>query len=461
MARLARQEAVEALQGSQPRGIRRRVGEVADIDNFTDPSTDVSRINSEGIVEGLVSMDYDAVGLGMYELSYTQEDLWALLGKAGLPLMAANLEFSTPALGADHSSDLNELIKPYRLVEKADGFSVGVIHLIDDKVDEVIGKQNGFTLGEAGAAARKVLNAHGEEADYWIVTIADTRQRGTSPDVLAELPGVMQVIGFRLRNPVDEFEFENPKLPIFLDPPYRNARDVVRTVTVFRPGDEPPYIEAKRFAIPDEITPDDRISSIIEALAPRLERLELEEAERALNAQTHPFYLGYETCRKCHEEIVDHQLTMHHAQAMKSLREKGQERSAACVKCHVVGHPNLDGVTGSQGWNLIENQEIMQGVHCESCHGPGEYHATAKYAESFGEAVPADIAAVLSEDGRGEHGIIRGDENTCIVCHDELNSPNFDFDLYWPKIEHNLEMVFTPPEGGGSHGEDKSDGEGH
>ena len=470
MARLLRKEREKsATQTPEDRG-RIPVSMLLDIGNFTDPSTDVSRVNSDGVVVGMQTLEYDAVGLGMYELTYTQADLWALLGESGLPLTTANLEFTTPGKGEDYSGQLNELIKPYEVVELEGGLTIGVIHLIDDKVDEVIGKLNGFSLSEAGEAARGVLSAHQAEADYWVVTIADTRQRGTSPDTLAKLPGALQVIGFRHKNPIENYESDTPELPVFLDPPYRNARDVVRTVTVFGKADQPPYIKADRFAIPDTISPDDQVQVVIDDLADRLEQIELAAAEAALNAETHPFYMGHETCIKCHENIVLQQLTTPHAHAMESLREKGQDRSAACVMCHVVGHPLLPGVTGSHGWNIVENQEVMQGVHCESCHGPSEYHVVVEYAKSFDKPVPEEVLAKLSEDGRDEfgHWPLDEPEKSCLVCHDELNSPDFDFDTYWPKIEHTSDMEFVPPEGmeipepGGSEGGEAAEtGSGH
>ena len=27
--------------------------------------------------------------------------------------------------------------------------------------------------------------------------------------------------------------------------------------------------------------------------------------------------------------------------------------------------------------------------------------------------------------------------NNCLECHDLDNSPNFDFDTYWPQVEHD------------------------
>jgi hypothetical protein len=35
-----------------------------------------------------------------------------------------------------------------------------------------------------------------------------------------------------------------------------------------------------------------------------------------------------------------------------------------------------------------------------------------------------------------DRGIVRGDLNACLRCHDEYNSPRFEKDSYWAKIRH-------------------------
>ena len=42
------------------------------------------------------------------------------------------------------------------------------------------------------------------------------------------------------------------------------------------------------------------------------------------------------------------------------------------------------------------------------------------------------------EEGEGsEHGQKMGTVvDKCLQCHDEDNSPEFDFQLYWPKVKH-------------------------
>lgn len=66
----------------------------------------------------------------------------------------------------------------------------------------------------------------------------------------------------------------------------------------------------------------------------------------------------------------------------------------------------------------------FKNVQCENCHGPGSLHASAPTDPQFLKTV----AVELEEFRRN---------NRCITCHSEDDSPNFDLDRYWPKVNHN------------------------
>lgn len=434
MARLARQEREAALRPHAADKGRPAAAMLIDVGNFASNNDEVTRINSVGIVRGLATLDYDAVGLGHKELAYPQDELWKLLGNSKLPLTAANLRFTTPPAGEDLSAELGALVSDYLIVETDPGYRVGIIHVIDVKVQEVIGELNGFELSDAAQAVRRILDAHGSEADYWLLSVADASQGGTGPEAFRQMPELIQIIGFKGQRLREKMDDAPPSPPYFVDPPYTKAKDVLRSVTFFKQNQTPPVVQMERLAVPESVNPDEQVQAIIAELAPQLERLEVEQA-MALQ-EVHPVYVGYESCRACHAEVVEQQLTTHHVEALTSLVEKDQARSAACLPCHVVGHARLPGVTSSGGWNVINDQLEMRGVRCESCHGPGEYHVAAMTARATGGGLPAGLADVLAAEGRSALGLQPAGEQTCLVCHDELNSRDFNFERYWAQIAH-------------------------
>ena len=83
--------------------------------------------------------------------------------------------------------------------------------------------------------------------------------------------------------------------------------------------------------------------------------------------------LGYESCRKCHQQQIEtltrtsHFLTyetLHRSAASKaickSLGIRSVKRSERCVRCHYTPEVSKRGV------------KAQSGISCESCHGPAQ-----------------------------------------------------------------------------------------
>ena len=125
-------------------------------------------------------------------------------------------------------------------------------------------------------------------------------------------------------------------------------------------------------------------------------------------------YSGQERCQVCHEkEHVQWSLTGH-AYAFKSVQRKGKEDDPACVSCHVTGW-------GKPGGFVIDDKNdawILEGVQCESCHGPG-YEACSAFTGIKAKKKTAEQWKSL-----------------CLSCHTEKESLNFSFLRRFPKILH-------------------------
>ncbi len=419
--KMERQEALKpkpADRGHDPAVV------LLDIGNFSNALSKVTRAEAGGVVKSMAKLEYDAVGLGSQELEYSQADLLALLSPAGLPLTTANLRFIAPATGEDKSSELNALIKPYQVKQLTDGFTIGLIHVIDLNVLSRLGQKTGFELKEPAAAVSEVMQAHGAEAQLWILSIADPRNNTADRDKLAAIPDLTLLIGYPRRTPLADEPQQAAAVPYLVAPPFERAKDIVRATIGFTADGAIETALAEEVMIPDTVTPDEYVQTLVDEIQPELERLTNEEAEMQDQPGVHPRYVGTTACATCHPAIVKQLSASHHTQAYETLKAKDQQRSAACLPCHVTGY-NKAG-----GWNILKNteREELRGVHCESCHGPGEYHVALK----TDAPVPADLTA----NGRNAAGLLTAGEQTCKVCHDEPNSPKFDFASYWPKIMH-------------------------
>lgn len=78
-------------------------------------------------------------------------------------------------------------------------------------------------------------------------------------------------------------------------------------------------------------------------------------------------YTGGEACTDCHEEAAAFWKKTVHAEAWKTLVDRGQQFDLDCIGCHVTG---WDKPGGS---NLGHNDKLRD-VQCETCHGPGSIH---------------------------------------------------------------------------------------
>ena len=84
-------------------------------------------------------------------------------------------------------------------------------------------------------------------------------------------------------------------------------------------------------------------------------------------------YLGYENCRKCHQQQVDKLITTQHFKSFETThrfhkakafcRELGIrsiKRDARCIRCHYTPEESTRGI------------RAQSGISCESCHGPSK-----------------------------------------------------------------------------------------
>ena len=90
-----------------------------------------------------------------------------------------------------------------------------------------------------------------------------------------------------------------------------------------------------------------------------------------------PKYAGGSTCAECHQVIHNSQMNTAHADAFQALKNLGQQTNPNCLPCHTVGYSLPSGFVSEQQTPQLE------GVQCESCHGPAAYHRASPYAPRY------------------------------------------------------------------------------
>ncbi len=109
----------------------------------------------------------------------------------------------------------------------------------------------------------------------------------------------------------------------------------------------------------------------------------------------------------CHPDSTAVWNTTKHRHAYQSLLEKKKQYHLDCIGCHVTGWRQPGGVC------RIDDVEGRDQVGCEACHGPGWRHTQ----------MPEKKYIVRANEAK-----------TCVGCHDQENSPHFEFERYRAKI---------------------------
>jgi hypothetical protein len=117
-------------------------------------------------------------------------------------------------------------------------------------------------------------------------------------------------------------------------------------------------------------------------------------------------YTGGEACSDCHAEAAEFWAKTVHAQAWKTLEDRGQQFDLDCIGCHVTG---WDRPGGS---NLAHNDKLRD-VQCETCHGPGSIHVAKGGTEK-----PAQIRLAPEADLCASQ------------CHTKEHSDTFQLEAY-------------------------------
>ncbi len=154
-------------------------------------------------------------------------------------------------------------------------------------------------------------------------------------------------------------------------------------------------------------------------------------------------YVGSAVCGKCHPTAFKALADGFHATATRSLARPARShwsvpkhkrgvvglRRPECLRCHVTGFGQKGGFPAAVPEQPLDHS--MAGVACEACHGPGKAHADD----------PKKPKAIARLGGTCKECNILP---ICRQCHDDANSPRFDYRTALPKVRHPIGKAKMP-----------------
>ncbi len=334
---------------------------------------------------------YDAIGLGETEWLLGVERLRRLRARHGLPLVCANVR-----------TDAGEAVVPPHVVRRVAGMRIGVFAVIADRAWGFPPREwrTGLDVEPPVRAARR--EAEALAACDLVVALAH-QSMDEARDLARRVDGLDVVVAGRPYRHLPRPERIGETLLVAPGP----AGTMLGCLTV-EPGEGGQGVRLSG----DMTTLSARIPD-----APWVMDLYWTYVDEAKDAPppdwdetpVPPRYQPAEACKECHEDEYAHWRTTAHARAYESVRAAGRHEDPECLLCHTMGL-GRDG-----GFVSIRKTPALGRVTCQACHV-----VTTEHEE---EGVDPEPRMAISS-------------RLCMSCHGPVQSPDFDYFRYKPKIVH-------------------------
>lgn len=361
-------------------------------------------------------------------------DAWAP-GASDLLPAGLGLLSGTDALSATWRTGDGQPVLPAATVIERDGVRLGLIGLS--------GPARGLDSADAVGAVR---DARQGDADAWIVL--SNAPEATTRAVAEQVEGLGAVLS--VRGDRHDAPRATSGAPIIETPDRGRYVTLVRLALATEPGpwslveggvwDEVARLRTRAAHLPTEAARAASKTRLIEAEArldaevaghavawvedrplgsdldgpssvdDRLATFKESSVERARDrADRPPVTAGYATgaaCLSCHDKRVLTWGYDGHARAHEALVTRRAAEDPECLPCHTTAWGEPGGNASTSGPAL----RTWKAVQCEACHGPLAGHPSP-------DVRPQPVS-----------------EATCRRCHDEANSPQFDYTAYLARI---------------------------
>lgn len=417
-------------------------GGILDIERVSDQQ---SRMKFSRMLDGFNRMGYQGMVLGHEEL---------LLGSSVLfeehTKFDSEDDFDVPFLASNvtiyGSRDLGTPINS-RIVQVGEA-RIGVIGLVGQSIiDDLtstgrLSDENDLKIDSPVETLRTVLSGVQAENPDLIVVMAHA-DVAESESLATEFPEIPVIVAARsAEDPRSKPRYVGETMIVEVGRKGKN----VAVVGLYPDGSlkhELVELDMDRFASAPEMTElmQDYQNDLAEAFD------ELTSDATAIAHPTGATFVGAESCKECHRGAYGVWSQTRHAHAFESL-SKGRENYAGtwvdrthdpeCLACHSTGWDPQRAWRYESGFVSPEKTPLLAGQQCENCHGPASLHVELETAflndpkqTQAGQLARTNAMAALRLNRK------EAEAKVCSKCHDHDNSPKFNFEGYWPKVNHS------------------------
>jgi hypothetical protein len=383
----------------------------------------------QSIVDGLRDMGYSGIGFGPGDLRLPAEELVAAVAPIGdvpTPFVSANVGL----LGLDAN------ITPRFRVVEAGGLKIGVTTVLGAAAAAATVRNDDVEIVPAERALAEIaprLAAVG--CDHQVLLCFATPEESRA--LAAKFP---QFDVVATSGGADEPPLESQALPgggRLLELGHKGMFAVV--VGFFAAGDP---IRTQRVPLDARWGESADMIALLGTYQGKLETLGFEGL--GLAPIRHPSgrrFAGSAACADCHAAAFEVWENSPHATALTTLEDARPRRDSdpECLSCHVTGWAPQRFEPFEGGFAGVATTPHLTHQGCENCHGPAAAHTAVergdvRASEAERDRLRQELVLTLATPEGKQKAV-----NNCLECHDLDNSPEFDFDEYWPSVAHSEE----------------------
>ncbi len=381
----------------------------------------------QSIVDGLRAMSYAGVGFGPGDLRLPAEELVAAVaavGSAPTPFVSANVGL----LGLDAG------ITPRFRVVEVGGLKIGITSVLGAEEVGRIKNPDVELVPPATALAKVAPELAKARCDHQILlSFASPEETKALAAKYRQFDIVVTAGG------ADEPPLELPVLPggaKLVELGHKGMFAVA--IGFFADASKP--MRSQRVPLDARWGESKDMIDLLAIYQTKLETLGLDGL--GLVPVRHPSgrrYAGSASCAECHQHAYDIWKDTPHAHALTTLEEQKPRRDGdpECLSCHVTGWAPQRFEPFEGGFAGMKTTPQLAHQGCENCHGPAAAHTAVERGDVRASEAERDrlreelVLSLATPEGKQKA------VNNCLECHDLDNSPSFDFDDYWPQVEHS------------------------
>ncbi|NOY29017.1 MAG: hypothetical protein GXP28_02225 [Planctomycetes bacterium] len=384
-------------------------------------------------LKSLVKLGYSAVGLGVRELQMDANYLTYVLSnyeESTNPVVSANVSIIDPGLG---------LTSPYRIISSG-GKKIGVTSVLGKRYQADLKNATDIVWVDPAKALEELMPTLTQEKCDVLVLLVHA-----DPDEAKELSRqfpqfqLIAATGGAEEPPLDMRKIEGSTAKL-LQVGHKGMYVVV--LGIYDDPDQP--FRYERVPLDHRFADSDDMQAMLMAYQDELKNMGLDGL--GLMDMKHPAdrFVGSGACAECHTEATAVFEETPHAHATETLVELDPPRhfDPECLSCHVTGWEPQEFFPYKSGFLGLTKTPHLTGNGCENCHGPGAAHVAAEngeesLSEKEIESLRAAMRLTIGENEGNKDGQDLGKAVlNCLKCHDLDNSPEFDFQEYWPQVAH-------------------------